>query len=135
MKLSKIAINSRAIEAGRWVNIPDLPGVSLKVRGLGNADYRKLAAKLGEEIPRADKVKGISFETRDDIEIKLLIEAVLIDWRGLENDDGSPLAYSREIAESVLPNPDFKPLRDAVMWAAAVVGDDELASDEAAAKN
>lgn len=136
MKLSEIAVNAAAIEAGRWVSVAHtLPGVKFKVRGLNNADYRRLQAKLIAEIPRADRIKGLDPEIQDKINLALLIETVLTDWSGLENDDGSPLVWTKETSAHYLGNPNYSVLRAAVEWAAAVVGEDDLVEAEEAAKN
>lgn len=136
MKLSQLSQNAAAAEAGRWVNhIPELGGLALKVRGLDNADYRRLSAQLASEIPRADRVLGVAPEVTDAMQTRLIVETVLIDWRGLEEDDGSVVHYSRDMAMKLLTDPNYRAFRAAVIWAAGVVGDDRLASDEADAKN
>ena len=135
MKLSRFKTNSAAIEAGRWVELPDFSGVSVKVRGFGNADYKRLQAKLIEAIPRAERLKGLSPEAEEAIATQLLLDTILIDWRGIDDDDGTPLLFDRATAEKLLSDPDYKPLRLAVNWAAQVVGDDDLAGFEEDAKN
>lgn len=136
MKLSDIAINAAAIETGRWVSVDHiLPGVKFKVRGLANADYRRLRAKLIAGIPRAERVKGVDPMDLDKINIKLLSETILIDWSGIEGDDDAPLAFSKEKAADLLADPNYAVLHWAVEWAADVVGQDDLAEAEASAKN
>jgi len=58
MKLSALKIDSSVIEAGRWVNAPGLCTVSFRVRGLGNADYRRLSTKLNDAVPGDKRVGG-----------------------------------------------------------------------------
>jgi hypothetical protein len=136
LKLSDIAINAAAIEAGRWVSVGHiLPGVKFKVRGIDNADYRRLRAKLIAEIPRAERVKGVDPVELDKINVKLLTETVLLDWSGIEGDDDAPLDFSKEKAAELLADPNYAVLRSAIEWAAGVVGEDDLAEAEAAAKN
>lgn len=136
MKLSQLSQNAAAAETGRWVNhIPELGGLVLKVRGLDNADYRRLSAQLAAEIPRADRILGVATEVTDAMQTRLIVETILIDWRGLEEDDGAPVPYSRDMATKLLTDPNYRAFRAAVIWAAGVVGDDRLASDEADAKN
>lgn len=136
MKLSDIAVNATAIERGRWVSIGHvMPGVRLKVRGVENEDYQRLFNKLVTEIPRAERLKGPDAALMRDITTRLLVETVLIDWDGIDNDDGSPLPYSKEKAREVLSNPNLIAFRKAVEWAAGVVGEDDLAETEATVKN
>lgn len=136
MKLSALKVSSAAIEAGRWVEAPGLPGVQLRVRGLGNADYRRLQAKLIEQVPRNKRFGGrLDPDEQDKIVGKLLAEAVLLDWRGLDGDDDQPLAYGKDEAERLMLDPDYRLFRDAVMAAAAMVGEEDGAAAEDDAKN
>jgi hypothetical protein len=136
MKLSKIAVNSAAIENGRWVDVDHfMPGVRLKVRGFEGADYLRLQAKLTAETPRADRLKGADSPLMRELSTRLLVDAILSDWEGLENEDGTPLAYSKAKATEILANRDLLVFRKAVEWAANVVGDDEIADAEDVAKN
>ncbi|MBV9460328.1 MAG: hypothetical protein JO141_22860, partial [Bradyrhizobium sp.] len=80
MKLSAIKVDSALAEQGDWVeNIPDLPGIRIKARGANNADYRLLEAKLVREIPRADRLEGVSAADQDRIAGRLLLETVVLD--------------------------------------------------------
>lgn len=135
MKLSTIAVNAAAEEAGRWMNSPGLPGVSFKVRGIGNSSYRALQAKLRAEIPRAELLRGISDENADRMQVTLLVETILLDWKGIEDDDGKPLKFTKEKAAKLLADPNLRVLREAVVSASALVGEDALAAQEADAKN
>jgi hypothetical protein len=137
MKLSEAKIDSSRLEAGDWVkNIPDMGDLELKVRGLGNADYRRRQAALFRTLPRSGRAQGvIDPADADRIEAILLVETVLVDWRGLIGDDDQPIPYSKEFAQKLLTEPDYRPFRAAVAWAASVVAEG-LAEDRAAdAKN
>lgn len=136
MKLSSIKINGRAIEEGAWVNqIPQLPGVRLKVRGLGNRDYRRFEAKLIREIPREARIDGLDPADADAIEARCLAETVLIDWDGIEGDDGAPQRLTPEIALGYLQDPDYLVLRNAVVYAASIVASTKAADETADAGN
>lgn len=135
MKLSSIRVNAAAEEAGRWMPAPTLPGVSFKVRGIGNSDYKALAGKLRAEIPRSELLKGVSSEQVQKINVTLLVETVLQDWKGLEGDDDKPLKFTKAKAAELLADPNMRVLREAVEAAAALVGEDALAEQETDAKN
>lgn len=136
MKLSDIAVNAEAIEAGRWVPIGHImPGVRLKVRGLENTDYRRLRNKLIADIPRAERLKGVDTITLEKINGHLLAETVLVGWDGIEGEDGQPLPFSKSKALEVIIDPAFVVFRQAVEWAAGVVGEDDLIEAEESAKN
>lgn len=125
MKISAIKVDAKKLEGGGWVRpIPGLPGVALKVRGLGNTDYRVMRARLIEEIPRVERLAGLSPAADDAIVTECLIETVLIDWHGLEGDDGAPLDFDKATARLYLTDPDYAAFRGAVLWAAGSL--DEL---------
>ena len=64
----------------------------------------------------------------------LVAEAILLDWN--LTDDGSPLPFSKEKAADLLADMDIGPLlREAVSYAASVVGDKGAAELDAAAGN
>ena len=136
MKLSDIAVNAAAIELGRWVAIDHiLPGVRLKVRGLENTDYRRLRNKLIAEIPRAERLKGVDTLMLEKINAQLLADTILVGWEGIEGDDDLALPFTKEKASQIINDPSFVVFRNAVEWAAGVVGEDDLVESEAAAKN
>lgn len=130
MKISSLKIDSAKIEAGAWVNeIAGLPGVRLRVRGLGCSAYRDLQAKKIADLPRDVRVKGIPSATLQEIETECLVETILLDWRGIDSDEVGadekpiPLPWSKETARLYLTDPDYLVLRGGVLYAAQVVAD------------
>lgn len=128
MKLSDIKAVTHKIEQGAWVSdLPNLPGISVKVRGYGNSDYRRLLTKL-----RA----GMSAEESNDpfqqeqLDARLLYETILIDWHGIDD-----MPFSAENAETLLSDPDMAVFRMGVNYAASVVARDGQIIVEEAAKN
>lgn len=142
VKLSDIKINAAAIEQGEWIGaahgtpIPDMGDLCLKVRGIGNSDYRALAAKLTDAVPRVQRAGGkLSAEASDRVFTECLVQTVLMDWTGVEGDDGAAIPFSRPVALKILSNPDLAPFKHAVAWAANQVGELRSAESEDAAKN
>ncbi len=137
MRLNDIAIDPVKFEQGAWVeNIPEMGGLRLKVRGIGNADFRRLSAKLYEAEPRQYKVGGkLDPERQDAITATCLVNTVLIDWDGLRDQNDQPIPYSKDFARELLTKPEFRRFREAVTWAASVVADDVAADTEEAGKN
>ncbi|KQT13994.1 hypothetical protein ASG40_19400 [Methylobacterium sp. Leaf399] len=133
MKLSSLKVDAAKIEGGAWVgNIPEMGDLRLKVCGLQNARYRRLQSKLTDAIPRAKRQGGrIDPDEMDRVTAICLRETVLMDWSGLENEDGSPLSYSKEVAGEYLTKPEFRRFREAVIYAASVVGEDDAEADKA----
>jgi len=133
VKLSNIKRNVAAEKSGRWIDIklPEFDGVSFKVRGLGNPDYEALKARLIEARAPEDREKDL-----DANEIaQLLSETILHGWRGILNDDNTPLVFDPGAAMQYLADQDYGDFRSAVIWAAQNVGRDRYASAEQDAKN
>lgn len=142
MKLSEMKINAAAIEQGEWIGaahgtpIPNMGDLCLKVRGLGNSDFRKLRARLEEAVPRGKREGGkIADDEAERIFVSCLANTVLQDWSGVENDDGSQVEFSPAVAAKIMSEPDLAPFKYAVAWAASQVGDLRAESDQEAAKN
>lgn len=116
MKLFDIAQKQRRIEDGGWVgDIPQLPGVRFKVKGIGNKEWRLLRHKLNNETRRSTP------ENEEAVTTELVLRTLLMDWSGFENPDGTELIYSRERAEQLLSDPDYSIVRDGVMYAATKI--------------
>lgn len=137
MKLTAMKVNSRAIEAGEWVdNLPEMGDLELHVRGLGNSEYRAHYAKIVEALPRADKIDGRPTpEAAERVVVECIVETILLGWRGVEDDAGAPVPFSKDQARALLTDPDFRPFRDAVSLAASRVADSRAADVEVASKN
>lgn len=137
MKLSEIKRDVQAIEQGQWVgDIPEMPGLRLKVRGQNNADWRRIQSKLVADVPRYKRIGGrIDQDEQDRISSTLFQSACLIDWDGLEDDEGNAIPYSKDKAGDLLTLPEFRAFRDAVAWASTLVGDATQADATDATKN
>jgi hypothetical protein len=133
MKLNQIKKVQQNIEKGGWMSdLPNLPGVSVKVRGLFNSEASKnfadaRATMTEEEFKDPD--------IQDALDVRLLAETILVDWDGIDGDDGEPLEFSQELAEQILSDPDMEVFRRAVTHAASVVAQRGKDTLETAEKN
>lgn len=125
MKMKEIAVDSARAEEGAWVDdIPDMEGLRLKVRGSNNKEWRRLQQKLLQAVPRKRRMTGnLDAEDGDRITTLCLLNTALLDWEGLDGDDDKPLPYSREVAEKLLTDPDYRRFRLAAAWAADKVAE------------
>lgn len=132
MKMSSIAVDPTKREQGAWVsNIPELPGVRLKVRGSDCAEARRLRASMVEELPRAQRLRArVDLDDMDKINTAILHRVLLLDWEGIEDeqDQPQPIPYSKEQALEYLTDPRFTVFRSGVLWAANVVAEDQEAA-------
>ena len=137
MKLDELKIDTDKLEKGDWVeNIPELEGLRLKVRGVNNKAYRKMERQLLETLPRSKRRYGrLNIEDQDRITTQCLLNSCLDDWDGLFNDNGTAIPYTREMAQQLLTEPEYRRFRDAVLWAANVVVEDQATDEDDIAKN
>lgn len=135
LKLSSIKRDSALENEGEWRDVPDWPGVRLKVRSVNSKDYQlqremllqKLARKLGRlpTSPEMEPALG-----------KLIAVHLLRGWEGLvDGPDDAPLAWTPEVGVEKLMDPEMRELENRVMLAATQVGDREAEFTVDAAKN
>lgn len=137
MKMSELALDAERQENGAWVDeIPEVEGLRLKVRGQLNVDWRRLQARLMDAVPRKKRVGGrLDPDEQDRIMSSCLLNACLLDWEGLEDDEGNAIPYSKQMAQKLLTEPEFRRFRDSVVWAASIVADHAQADQEEASGN
>lgn len=135
MKLSSIKSANAAMEVGAWVKSPVLPGVRHRVKSTVCRDSQALRAKLIAEIPRAERIDGLSKAAEDNIELRILAEVIWIDSEGLRDDDDMPISITLEKRRELLADPELAVLRNDILNAASRVGETELAEGEKSAKN
>lgn len=117
VKFASLAADTSKEQAGDWIDVPDLPGVALKVKSFNDPKYRtqrdllvqRLARKQGKNKPNAAEETEAAFG-------KLYAELILMDWRGFD------VPYSPEAARDALTDPAFRDLRRYVEQAATQVG-------------
>jgi hypothetical protein len=136
MKLSAMKVDPALSEQGDWVeSIPDLPGIRIKARGSNNSDYRTLEAKLVREIPRAERIEGVPPKEQDRIAGQLLLQTVVLDVEGLEEEDGTPIKYTRELGAKLLLDPEFCVFQAGAAYAGAIVAQRRKADEKLDTKN
>ena len=143
MRLDELKVDVAKQEDGDWVdNVPELEGVRLKVRGLNNKAYEKLQRQLIAAVPRGQRMRGpggtMDPEVQDKITSRCLLNTILLDWDGITEQNGVgevPVPYSKEMAEKLLFERQYRRFRDAVIWAATIVGETDQEIKEDAVKN
>ena len=88
----------KVIDEGTWVkDIPDAPGMSLKVTGWGAKRVQKLLEGKRIAARKKNRNKELSSEQSAKITREVLAEIVLQDWGGI-TDGGKDVAYSKDLA-------------------------------------
>ena len=117
MKLSELATDPAAEAAGVPVEI--LPGLVVTVRSTATPAYRNAQARLLRPLARlVGAGMPIPAEKQDEIAARLLAEEVVTGWDGLADDEGRPVAFSREVAAAIFLDPAHRRFRDLVFEAA-----------------
>ena len=150
MKLSAIELDAAGIENGTWRNAVGLPGIKFKLRGSDNLDWRRLNLKLSASLPAAATFGDVDPADDDRITGELLFSACLLDWSGLDTDEAAPasvaagdtsesslmpLAYTKELAKTLLTDPKYRRFRNSVLRTAQLLSVETKAERDAAAKN
>jgi len=137
MRVDQFKRDAKRVEGGEWVDdLSDFPGVRFKVRGMQSIAYNEAHAKRVRTIPSHKREKdgtlppSLAYEALGDA----LADAVLLDWDGIEGDDGKALKYDADLARTWLTDLDFAHFNTAVMQAAQRV-DMAARNPEPAAKN
>lgn len=145
MTLAKIRKEQLRARDGAWVNgaVHGLADMAFKVRGRWNPEARALQQKLTAAVPADKKVRTdigtleISQADTDRIVGEVLLETVLLDWHGVQEDEASePLAYNKADARRLLFDDLVgEPLRNAVLLSSVSVAKEGQDTLEADAKN
>lgn len=118
MKISKFATDLELEESGVWVDIGE--GARLRVARVGNPRYRKRLRELLAPHKRLVRIDKLPEDLSDELVIKAFAETILLDWEGLEDDNGEPIEYSVEHAIELLTG-----LRDFRMMVAEIANEQE----------
>ncbi len=136
LKLSSLKSDRARTDAGDWIEIPDWPGVAVRVRGLSHPAYVYARDQVNRRLARkhkGDAAGPAEMRQRDDERLRLngeiLAEHVLLDWRGFDEE------YSAERALAMLSDPAMELLIGNVTWAAAQVGQAKAEFSEEQEKN
>jgi len=109
MKISSFATDLGLEENGVWVEIGD--GASLLIARMGNPKYNEHVRRTAQPYKR--QVRNGTMD--ENLSAKLLnasiAATILLDWKGLEDDKGKEIKYTRATAEQLLGDlKDFRAL-------------------------
>ena len=107
VKLSALKTNPEAEVEGVWVDFEDT-GVKLKIARIGNPAFDKLISKLSA--PHLKKLRKGDDELQESITAKAVASTILVGWKGLDDDDGKPLKYSKGKSKELLTDPALRDL-------------------------
>lgn len=111
MKISAFRTDENLEVEGVWVDLGD--GGKVKVARLGNPQHRKVSQALGRPHQAQIRAGRLKPEVAEKLGIQATAQAILLDWEGIEDDDGKLIPYSQEKALELLT--ELKDFRDTVL--------------------
>lgn len=129
IKLSSIKADLKREHEGDWVEIPDLPGVRLKVRGFSYGPYQIAKNLVEQKWIRKYGKDPVAPDVQDRDNGKLYVDHILLDWEGFDEP------YTKERAMEILTDPAFRELAGHVRYAGMRVAARDIEFTEEAAKN
>lgn len=118
MKLSELAIDVEVAVEGRWETF--VLGVEFKVARANNANYIEEQAVFIAAIKRGETE---SSDSGTDMVHTIASKTLLLDWRGLEDEEGNAIPYSVEMALVFLTDPQYA---DIASFVYGIAGNKEL---------
>ncbi|WP_312795548.1 hypothetical protein [Tianweitania sp.] len=137
MDIRNLKRDSALSQIGTWTrDIPGMGKLELKTRGINSDAYQAAISRLGRAAPPEDRERDNSLKPHVAARIsgEAAAEALLLDWKGLKDGDND-VPYSAETAMQWLPDPDYKPFLDAVIYAASIVENGRASVEDALAGN
>lgn len=117
--LSKIKRDTKSAEEGVWVN-NIIDDICIKVAAENNKKYVQEIQRLMKPYQRSYRSMGESFNPIfEDMQNKAASKYILLDWKNIQNDDGSSIAYSESAAYDLLKDPENLEFRKIVFDLAA----------------
>lgn len=107
MKLSEAAVNLDAIDNGVWVESSEYDGVEYLVRGTEYPPYQKgMRKRMSSEASKLANRRGrhteINLDAIEKNKRDLAIEHCMLDWKGIDDDEGNPVEYNKELGQKIM---------------------------------
>jgi hypothetical protein len=99
MDIGRYFTDRDAVENGRW--FPLDADTEIKVARWANSRFTVLEARLKSRLVGLP-AREIPGRQADEIAVELIVETIILDWRGKFILDGAPLPYSKANARKVL---------------------------------
>jgi hypothetical protein len=104
---ARFATDQDKEESGVWVDFGE--GIKVKVRRLKSRASQDARKELDKPFANEIRRGKLSTDVAEDLLIKQIAWGVIADWQGVDDENGTPLPYSREAAYQILKKlPDFR---------------------------
>lgn len=93
---------------GVWKALSMIPGAEVKVAKSDNPNAERLVRALYKPYAKVLRQnKELDPKIQDSIQVRVLSEAIMKDWKGIPGADGNDVPFSKEEASALLSDPDF----------------------------
>ena len=110
MKLSKIENNLEKENEGVWLTYDG--DIEVKIARFGNDRYQKIAEALYKPVKKQLQRGSLGSKRATELASKAVAKGIIVDWRGIEDDDGNLIPFSEEKAIEFMLNPKLKDFKD-----------------------
>lgn len=98
--LSKAFGTNKELELeGKWFEIAE--DISFRMRRTGGANshrFNELRALYFKPYARQIKTDSLNNKTYDSLFVQVFVDACMVDWKGLLDEDDNQIPYSKEVA-------------------------------------
>jgi len=130
VKLTSLRADTRRENDGDWVELPELPGVALKVRGFAYGPFQNAKSQIEAKWARRTGGRdAIPAEEQYKANGRLYARYLLLDWRGFDE------TYDPELVEQLLTDLGYRELHDHIRYATNKVSQVDAEFVEAASGN
>jgi hypothetical protein len=142
--IGNFKLDLRAVDEGQWVgDIPDLPGVSFRVRGSEYEPYQAALRRASTQDVASSKRERVDQLRKRSVDqeaflVKLnhaIARHLLIGWDGIYADEDTLQSFTEELALEFMTNRAYKAFREGVQFALTVVDSGAADHREEAAGN
>ena len=101
---------------GVWFKSSVIEGLEFKIAKTGNPVYEKLVRKLYKPyIKQVRKGTDLPHSVTQEISNQLIVDALLLDWKGMPGVDGTEVPFSKSEAKALLEDRELKDLKAEIM--------------------
>lgn len=112
-KLSKFAISTTAAKEGVEVDLGD--GLIVRVAKANNEKYQAYLKQVLKPYERQVRNGSLDEKIFAKLYNEAVAETILLGWKGLEDDNGAEIPYTKEKAIEILTNPEYEEFKALVV--------------------
>lgn len=114
-KLNKFATNLTLAQEGTEIDLGD--GLIVRIAKANNANYSKYMKQVLKPYERQlrQKAGGLDDQIFERLYVEAIAETVWLGWRGLEDDNGVEIPYTKEKCIEILKDPQYDELKKLIL--------------------